>query len=244
MRGDSRPGGVRDPRDPARDITRVLLIQPHASADGLREAILAAPDLALESFVCPSAAGQMGARLPDVALLHLGADEDAAPECIATLRAYWPTCPIAAVSADPSLERLSALFLAGARGYLRWPLPAPDLAAALRLVAGGGVALCPHAAPLLTRFLLPQITRQVAALALSPREAAIGERIAIGQSNKTIAQDLDLAVKTVEWYVARLLQKTNMCSRVELAVWWSRNADRAAEMQAAGRSNAWLGKVP
>lgn len=211
--------------DPTEAARRVLLIQPHGTPpDSLHDALATVPQLIIDCCTCPATDGPSCTQLPDVALLNLGVASDAAYDHIAALHLYWPTCPIVVVSAAPSLEQLSVVFSAGARGYLRWPLPTLNLIAALQLVANGGLALCPNTAALLTHVLLPHIARQVAALALSPREVAVGERISTGQSNKTIAQELDIAVKTVEWYVARLLKKTNMRSRIELALWWSQNA--------------------
>ena len=208
--------------DPEQPLTRVVLIQPYSDTEYLHDALTTAPQFLVSRYSC-AAAGQAYPDLPDVVVLHLDRAGDESHEIIHALHAYWPTCPLVVVSAAPSFEQLSALLITGARGYLRWPLPTPDLLAALQLAAGGGLALCPNTAPLLMRLLLPTITRQATTLAFSPREIAVSERISTGLSNKTIAQELNIATKTVEWYVARLLQKTNMRSRVELAVWWSRN---------------------
>jgi DNA-binding NarL/FixJ family response regulator len=52
---------------------------------------------------------------------------------------------------------------------------------------------------------------------LSDRERDVLTRIAQGYSNKEIAAELQLSVKTVETYKARFAQKLGIRSRVEIA---------------------------
>jgi DNA-binding NarL/FixJ family response regulator len=58
---------------------------------------------------------------------------------------------------------------------------------------------------------------------LTFHERSVIAAIAEGKSNAEIARDLCLSVKTVEFYVTRLLRKLNARSRVELATWWTRS---------------------
>ena len=51
---------------------------------------------------------------------------------------------------------------------------------------------------------------------LSDRESAVVRLIAAGHSNKEIAGQLELSVKTVETYKARSLEKLGMHSRADL----------------------------
>lgn len=54
--------------------------------------------------------------------------------------------------------------------------------------------------------------------ALTNREGAILRLVAIGRSNKEIANELNLAEGTVKNYVSRIMDKLNVRSRTELAV--------------------------
>ena len=54
--------------------------------------------------------------------------------------------------------------------------------------------------------------------ALTTREDAILRLVAIGRSNKEIANELNLAEGTVKNYVSRIMDKLNVRSRTELAV--------------------------
>jgi two-component system response regulator DctR len=53
--------------------------------------------------------------------------------------------------------------------------------------------------------------------ALSPRERQVMERVLAGDYNKTIADDLGIAVRTVEVHRARIFEKMGVRSAVELA---------------------------
>jgi two-component system, NarL family, response regulator LiaR len=43
--------------------------------------------------------------------------------------------------------------------------------------------------------------------------------IAQGKSNREIAQEMTVGIKTVETYVTRILKKLNLVSRVQIATW-------------------------
>src|SRR4029079_10510122 len=105
--------------------------------------------------------------------------------------------------------------------YLGCPVIATQLAATIHMVASGALVCGSTIAPLAAGHLM-ESQEKPAFIALSQRESVIGARIAAGQSNRVIAQELHLATKTVEYYVTRLLRKTGMASRIELALWWSR----------------------
>jgi len=54
------------------------------------------------------------------------------------------------------------------------------------------------------------------AVALSERESTVLRQIAEGHSNKDIAKQLGLSVKTVETYKARSMEKLGLHSRVDI----------------------------
>ena len=55
--------------------------------------------------------------------------------------------------------------------------------------------------------------------ALSPREREVVELVARGLTNRQIASELSLAVKTVENHVGRILVKVDLQSRTQLAAY-------------------------
>lgn len=58
---------------------------------------------------------------------------------------------------------------------------------------------------------------------LSGRELSILKQLALGKTNKKIAEDMLLSSKTISTYKARLIEKLNMRSVVYLAEFAKRN---------------------
>ena len=56
--------------------------------------------------------------------------------------------------------------------------------------------------------------------ALSTREMEVLALIAQGQSNKSIARELDLSPHTVKRHVARILDRLDLASRMQAAAWY------------------------
>jgi len=73
-----------------------------------------------------------------------------------------------------------------------------------------------EAVPRRPRSEAPRVTGLLAARGVTPREAEVLAQIAAGRSNREIAGELQLSVRTVEKHVERLLAKTGH-SRSELA---------------------------
>src|ERR1700748_397719 len=95
----------------------------------------------------------------------------------------------------------------GARGYLLLGCTLQDLAAGLRSVYMGGIALGPLAAS--------RIADRMKQQALTRREGDILRHMMLGMSNKAIASKLTLAVGTVKTHVKSVLEKLDASSRTQ-----------------------------
>jgi DNA-binding NarL/FixJ family response regulator len=51
---------------------------------------------------------------------------------------------------------------------------------------------------------------------LTPAERKVADRVVTGKTNKMIAEELGLSIRTVEAHRARLMQRLGMRSRTEL----------------------------
>ena len=94
---------------------------------------------------------------------------------------------------------------------------AEDLLRAIRAVAAGGIYLDPAVAD----KALPNTTRLNAATSppeevLSPREDKVLRLTAQGFSNKEIAGQLDISIKTVETHKARAAEKLSLRTRADI----------------------------
>lgn len=102
---------------------------------------------------------------------------------------------------------------AGSYGYLLKTASAPELVAAVSAVAEGTMVIDRALGEALARRLRSEDGDPVAEL--TPREIDVVRLMARGRSNKEIALDLRLGVRTIETYVSNILTKLGVRSRTE-----------------------------
>ncbi len=56
---------------------------------------------------------------------------------------------------------------------------------------------------------------------LTPRQWKVLERVALGETNKEIARNLDISEKTVRNYLVQVFERLNVHRRAEAAAWFS-----------------------
>lgn len=133
---------------------------------------------------------------------------------IAILRAAAPNAPIAVVSGEAAHPAAARVREFGASGFVPKTLRAPLLRAAILLIAEGGT----YFPELPTDADAPSRAAQFTA-----RERTILKAIADGQPNKQIAAALAVEEVSVKAHVTRLLAKTGLRNRVQLALYAVRN---------------------
>ena len=118
--------------------------------------------------------------------------------------------------------------MAGASGYVLKEVGSGDLLGDIRRVSQGMSLLDPA----LTQELMDRLRKDQEAesrlTVLTPQERRVLELIALGQSNRQIAEQLFLAEATVKNYVSSLLSKLGMRRRTEAAVYAAVLAERKA----------------
>lgn len=187
---------------------------------GLRALLAAQPDIEvigeagdgrtaqIEIARCPPRIAVLDPNLPDMSGLEL----------VRWLSTELPGVGIVAIPGHDHDDSLKLLLQAGARGYLLKRAAAAELFEAIRKVAAG----LAHVDPALTGQLIHEVARHGeanradAAGILSAREAEVGCLLARGYSNKEIAGQLDVSVKTIETHKSRLMDKLDLHNRVDL----------------------------
>jgi DNA-binding NarL/FixJ family response regulator len=119
-------------------------------------------------------------------------------------------------------EYVFAALQAGASGFLLKDTPAEELAAAVRVVAGGDALL----APSITRRVIEEFAASAPASPdppaeleqLTEREHEVLVHMARGLSNSEIAASLYLGETTVKTHVGRVLMKLHLRDRVQAVV--------------------------
>jgi DNA-binding NarL/FixJ family response regulator len=102
-----------------------------------------------------------------------------------------------------------------ARGWLLRDARVGEIAAAVRAVAAGVVALAPSLASDLSAPSLATEGGEAAGVRLTEREGEVLRQMATGLPNKAIARELGISEHTVKFHVGAVLSKLDAQSRTE-----------------------------
>jgi DNA-binding NarL/FixJ family response regulator len=155
---------------------------------------------------------------PDVVVMDISMPECNGAQATERLSAECPAVKVLALTLYEDEEYVRQLLQAGASGYVLKRAAAEDLTQAIRTVAAGGVYLDPRMAGKVVGGYIRKATPEGEPRRsdLSERETEVLRLIAWGYSNKEIAAQLHISVKTVETYKTRLMEKLEFRSRVDL----------------------------
>jgi DNA-binding NarL/FixJ family response regulator len=154
---------------------------------------------------------------PDVAVVDVSMGQINGAEATRKIRTVCPNTRVLALTVHEDTSYLRELLDAGAAGYVLKRAAADELIQAIRAVASGGVYVDPRiAGKLVSTFAQARALAPTTMAELSERETAVLRLIAQGYTNKEIASQLGLSVKTVETYKARSMEKLGLRSRVDI----------------------------
>jgi DNA-binding NarL/FixJ family response regulator len=199
---------------------RIVLADDHVVVRaGLKALINGQPDMIVigESSDGTEVLAQVEQTQPDVVVMDLSMPRLSGAEATRQLHVRYPQIRVLMLSVHEDATYLRRVLEAGATGYVLKRAAAESLIAAIRQVAAGQVYLDPALGATLVHSMVGGEVRAVGEPAnLSERETLVLRLIAYGYSNKEIARQLHLSVKTVETYKARALEKLGISSRVEI----------------------------
>ncbi len=205
---------------------RVLIVDDHALfRRGLELVLAVEPDLEVVGEAADGiAAIDMAAELaPDVVLMDVRMPGVGGIEATRRIRTEQPMTKVVMLTVSEDEEDLFDAIRAGATGYLLKELSIEEVADTVRAVARGQALVSPSmAAKLLTEFNL--LSRRVAeqhgdAPRLTDRELEVLRLVAKGMSNKEIATELVIAENTVKNHVRNILEKLELRTRMEAAMY-------------------------
>lgn len=204
---------------------RILLADDHTLVrEGLRKILEAQPGW---EVIGEAADGRQAVRLaidlkPDVVIMDLAMPQLSGVEAIQQIARRLASTRVLVLSMHADEVYVTRAIRAGAHGYLLKDSAGDDL---LRAVA----ALVQHKSffsPAVSRIMLDDYMRQLADRGITDRYDTLFERerevfqlIAEGKVNKEIAEILHLSPSTVETHRARIMEKLDVHSAVEIVLY-------------------------
>jgi DNA-binding NarL/FixJ family response regulator len=211
---------------PVDPLIRVLLADPHALfRRGVRLVLEDEPDIegVGEAGDGLDAVERIVELVPDLVLMDVGMPGVSGIEATRRVRALVPSVKVAILTVSERDDDLFAAVRAGATGYLLKEVSIEELPEAVRAVARGHSLISPTmASRLLVEF--NALSRRVEeergnAPRLSDRELEVLRLVARGLSNRDIATELVIAENTVKNHVRNILEKLQLRSRMEAAMY-------------------------
>ena len=158
----------------------------------------------------------------DLVLLDLSIPGKNGLELLKEIREQRPKLPVLILSMHPEEQFSTRALRAGASGYLSKSAPSDTLLEAIRQLMRGGKFITSKVAEMLANNLTEDSSQPVHER-LSDRELNVLLSIGRGQSVGDIARTLNLSVKTVSTYRARVRVKTGLRNNAEMVQYVIRN---------------------
>lgn len=204
----------------ARRPLRVLLADDHATVRyGLKLMIDAEPDMKVvgEADDGAEAIRQVRDLSPDVIVMDISMPGMNGLAATRALKKMLPQSVIITLTRHTDEAYLQELLRAGASGYVLKRSAPTELLHAIRRTAAGGQYLDSTLTARATAGLIgEQRDGRRGTARLTEREAAVLRLIASGYSNKEIAAQLDLSVKTIEAHKANAMRKLDLTGRIDI----------------------------
>ena len=205
-----------------KDKLTVLIADDHPL---VREALHRALDVEEDMKVVAEASdGEEAIKLaselkPNVVVMDIVMPKVNGIEATRKIKEIAPDTAILILTAYDDDEYVLGLLDAGAAGYLLKSARGRDLVGAIRTIKAGESVLHPNIiARLLKRATITSVKESKAQGLLSGREAEVLRLVALGMSNKEVAEELFVSQRTVKAHLTSVFNKLNVASRSEAIV--------------------------
>jgi two-component system, NarL family, nitrate/nitrite response regulator NarL len=192
---------------------RLIIVDDHSLVrDGLRARLSVVPDLQVIGEAASGAeALELAGRLaPDLMLVDVGMRGMNGIELATQLRLRHPSIRVLMLSMFDNREYVLSAVRAGARGYVLKESPTEEILSAIGAVCAGGNYFSGQLSNLVSQ------AGSTAAPQLTAREHEVLLLLAHGRSNKLVARELDISVRTVETHRLSLRRKLGVDSPSDL----------------------------
>ena len=192
---------------------RVLIVDDHPMvAEGIQAILETYDDIEVVATLCngQSAIDKIDTLAPDVVLLDLNMPGIGGLPATELLLEKRPETRILILSMHDNSEYISMALSHGARGYVLKDVPTEEIKQAIDTVMAGEQYLCTGAQVALKPRTIDN--REP----LTSREQTILLQLAQGKSNKDVAADLGISVRTVETHRKNIKAKLGISSTAGL----------------------------
>ena len=202
----------------------ILLADDHAVVrEGTKELLEREADL---EVVAEASDGREAVQLairerPDVVVMDFSMPHLNGIEATRQIKAIAPGVAVLVLTAYDSDQYIIGFLEAGAAGYLLKDVHIDEVIKAIRAVHAGESVLHPAVARrVIDRFVLPPEKRSVpdAMDDLTEREMDVLKLAAKGMSNRGIAEELVISVRTVQTHLNNVFNKIGVGSRTEAVI--------------------------
>ena len=204
---------------------KILLADDHAVVrQGTKELLEQQDDL---EVVAEANDGKEAVQLaikerPDVVIMDFAMPKLNGIEATRQIKAVAPSITVLVLTAYDSEQYIFAFLEAGAAGYLLKDVSVDELIRAIRAVHAGESVL--H--PAITRKLIDRFARSEERPSatdvsdqITGRELEVLRLAARGMSNRDIARELDISVRTAQTHLSNVFNKMGVGSRTEAVVY-------------------------
>jgi DNA-binding NarL/FixJ family response regulator len=198
---------------------RIALVDDHPVVlAGIRALLQGVPEVELVGEANTGATGLKAIcdSSPDIAVIDLSLPDISGMELARQVGRHCPTVKIIALTVHEDRAYIHPVLEAGARGYLLKRSAGDELLRAIRAVNQGDLYLDPAIAVKAVNARELALPGESDGGELSRREEDVLRLVAQGFSNKQIAGQLEVSVKSVETYKARASEKKGLRSRADI----------------------------
>jgi two-component system nitrate/nitrite response regulator NarL len=174
---------------------------------------------------------------PDLMMLDLRLAKTDGLSVLRMIRTEGCDVPVVILTMSDNEDDMSSALRAGVRGYLLKDMEPEELIDAIGRAARGEMVVASAMTLKLAQILQsgPKVSVMGDLVAsLTEREREVLNHVARGESNKVIAKALDISHNTVKLHVRHIMDKLNLHSRIEAAVFAFEYGSSPEGVKAAG----------